>query len=150
MAAPGPDGDDDLLDELRAAVRGAGTPTAAMTEAARAAFSWRTVDAELAALTSDSLVDEPAGVRGSPTGPRDLVFEGRTASVEVARDEDCLVGQLVPAGPGRVSLLHPGGEVDRTEADELGRFRFDRTVTGPARLRCSTPAGEVVTEWVRF
>jgi hypothetical protein len=150
MAAAGPDEDDGLLDELRAAVREAGTPTAAMAEAARAAFSWRTVDAELAALVSDSLVDRPAGVRGSSTGPRDLVFEGRGASVEVARDEDCLVGQLVPVGPGQVSLLRPGGEVDRTVADELGRFRFDRPVTGPARLRCATASGVVVTEWVRF
>ena len=148
MAARG--GDDDLLEELRAAVRGAGTPTPAMAEAARAAFSWRTVDAELAALTSDSLVDEPAGVRGGSAGPRDLVFEGRASSVEVACDQDCLVGQLVPAGPGQVSLLRPDGEVDRTDVDEFGRFRFERSVTGPARLRCTTPSGVVVTEWVRF
>ncbi len=150
MAVPGPGEDEDLLDELRAAVRGAGTPTAAMADAARAAFSWRTVDAELAALTSDSLVDEPAGVRGGSAGPRDLVFEGRASSVEVACDEDCLVGQLVPAGPGQVSLLRPDGEVDRTDVDEFGRFRFERSVTGPARLRCTTPSGVVVTEWVRF
>ena len=150
MAVPGPGGDDGLLDELRAAVRAAGTPTAAMADAARAAFSWRTVDAELAALTSDSLVDEPAGVRGGSPGPRDLVFEGRGTSVEVARDEDCLVGQLVPAGPGPVVLLRPDGEVDRADVDELGRFRFERSVTGPARLRCTTPSGDVVTEWVRF
>lgn len=150
MAAPGPGEDDDLLDELRAAVRGAGAPTAAMADAARAAFSWRTLDAELAALTHDSLVDEPAGVRGSSTGPRDLVFEGRQSSVEVARDEDCLVGQLVPAGPGQVSLLRPDGEADRTDVDEFGRFRFERSVSGPVRLRCTTPSGVVVTEWVRF
>ena len=150
MAVPGPGEDEDLLDELRAAVRGAGTPTAAMADAARAAFAWRTVDAELAALTSDSLVDETAGVRGSSAGPRDLVFEGRGATVEVARDEDCLVGQLVPAGPGQVSLLRPDGEVERTDVDEFGRFRFERPVTGPTRLRCTTPSGVGVTEWVRF
>ena len=150
MTASGRDEDDDLLDELRAAVRHAGTPSAATLAAARAAFSWRTVDAELAALTHDSLVDVPVGQRGASAGPRDLVFEGRESSVEVARDEDCLVGQLVPAGPGHVSLLRPDGEVDRTEVDEFGRFRFERSVTGPARLRCTTPSGVVVTEWVRF
>ncbi|MGY1607869.1 MULTISPECIES: hypothetical protein [unclassified Geodermatophilus] len=149
MTVPGP-GDDELLDQLRAAVRGAGTPPPGMAAAGRAAFSWRTLDAELAALTADSLLDRPSGVRGGAGGPRDLVFEGRELSVEVARDADCLVGQLVPATPGQVSLLRPDGEVDRTDADEFGRFRFDRAVSGPARLRCTTPAGVLVTDWVRF
>ncbi|MGY1694409.1 MULTISPECIES: hypothetical protein [unclassified Geodermatophilus] len=149
MSVPGP-GDDELLGELRAALRAAGSPTPAMTDAARAAFSWRTVDAELAALTSDSLLDRTAGVRGGPGGPRDLVFEAGDRSVEVARDEDCLVGQLVPAAPGEVSLLAPGGEVDRTTADEWGRFRFDRPVSGLTRLRCATPSGVLVTDWVRL
>lgn len=150
MTESGRDEDDDLLEELRAAVRAAGPPTAAMAAAARVAFSWRTVDAELAALTHDSLVDEPVGVRGASSGPRDLVFEGRELSVELERDEDCLVGQLVPATSGEVTLLRPGGEVDRTDVDEWGRFRFERPVSGPTRLRCATPSGVLVTDWVRL
>ena len=150
MTASGRDEDDDLLDELRAAVRRAGSPTAAMIAAGHAAFSWRTADAELAALTHDSLVDEQVGVRGASAGPRDLVFEGRELSVELERDEDCLVGQLVPATPGQVTLLRPDGELDRTDVDEWGRFRFERPVSGLTRLRCTTAAGVVVTEWVRL
>ena len=150
MTASGRDEDDDLLDELRAAVRHAGTPTAAMAAAARAAFSWRTVDAELAALTRDSLVDVPVGQRGASAGPRDLVFEGRELSVELERDEDCLVGQLVPATPGQVTLLGPDGELDRSDVDEWGRFRFERPPSGPTRLRCTTAAGVLVTDWVRL
>jgi len=150
MRGSGQDEDDDLLDELRAAVRRAGTPTAAMIAAGRAAFSWRTVDAELAALTHDSLVDEPVGVRGASSGPRDLVFEGRELSVELELDQDCLVGQLVPAAPGQVTLLGPDGELDRTDVDEWGRFRFERPVSGAARLRCATASGVLVTDWVRF
>jgi hypothetical protein len=150
MTAPGPGEDDDLLDELRAALHRAGTPTAAMAAAGPAAFSWRTVDAELAALTHDSLVDEPVGVRGASSGPRDLVFEAGERSVELERDQDCLVGQLVPAAPGQVALLRPDGELDRTDVDEWGRFRFERPVSGLARLRCTTAWGDLVTEWVRF
>jgi len=138
------------LEGRRAGVRAAGTPTGARAAAPRAAFSWRTVDAELAALTHDSLVDEPVGVRGASSGPRDLVFEGRELSVELERDEDCLVGQLVPATPGEVTLLRPEGEVDRTDVDEWGRFRFERPVSGPTRLRCATPSGVLVTDWVRL
>jgi hypothetical protein len=150
MTASGRDEDDDLLDELRAAVRSAGTPTAATLAAARAAFSWRTVDAELAALTHDSLVDLPVGQRGASAGPRDLVFEGRDLSVELELDDDRLVGQLVPATPGQVTLLGPDGERDRSDADEWGRFRFERPVSGPTRLRCTTAAGVLVTDWVRL
>ena len=150
MTASGRDEDDDLLDELRAAVRSAGTPTAATLAAARAAFSWRTVDAELAALTHDSLVDLPVGQRGASAGPRDLVFEGRDLSVELELDDDRLVGQLVPAAPGQVTLLGPDGERDRSDVDEWGRFRFERPVPGPTRLRCTTAAGVLVTDWVRL
>src|SRR4029453_1343451 len=63
--------DDELLEELRAALRQAGTPTPAMKAAGAAAPSWATVDAELAALTYDSLVDRPVGIRGDSSGPRD-------------------------------------------------------------------------------
>ena len=39
--------EDDLLEQLRRAVRQAGTPTPTMIAAGQAAYSWRTVDAEL-------------------------------------------------------------------------------------------------------
>ncbi|RFU21661.1 hypothetical protein [Geodermatophilus marinus] len=139
-----------LLDELRSALHRAGTPTPAMAAAARAAFSWRTVDAELAALAYDSLVDEPAGVRGAAAGARDLVFEGRALSVELEHLPDGLVGQLVPATRGEVTLVRPDGAAEGTAADEWGRFRFAGPVSGPLRLRCTTPSGVLVTRWVRL
>ena len=150
MTASGWDEDDDLLEQLRTAVRQAGEPTPAMVAAASAALSWATVDAELAALTYDSMVEETAGVRGGSSGPRGLVFEGEQVSVELEQDPDCLIGQLVPPTPGEVALLHPGGELARTDVDEWGRFRFDRAVTGPVRLRCSTSSGILLTDWIRL
>jgi hypothetical protein len=150
MTASGWDEDDDLLEELRTAVREAGQPTPAMVAAGQAAWSWATVDAELAALTHDSLVKETVGVRGASSGTRELVFEGTHLSVELEQDPDCLVGQVVPPIAGEVTLLHPGGEITRTDVDEFGRFRFDRSVTGLVRLRCATPAGVLLTDWVRL
>ena len=150
MTASGWDQDDDLLEELRTAVRRAGSPTPAMIAAGQAALSWATVDAELAALTHDSLLDEAVGVRGASSGTRDLVFEGTEMSVELEQDPECLVGQLVPPSLGAVTLLRPDGEIDRTAADELGRFRFARPVSGLVRLHCSTPSGALLTEWVRL
>ena len=149
MTASGWDEDDTLLDELATAVRQAGAPTSTMTAAGYAAYSWATVDAELLALTHDSLVEEAVGVRGA-SGPRDLVFEGTQVSVELEQDPDCLIGQLVPPTTGEVSLLGPDGELARTDVDELGRFRFERSVAGLVRLRCSTSSGVLLTDWVRL
>jgi hypothetical protein len=150
MTASGWDQDDDLLEELRTAVRQAGSPTPAMIAAGQAALSWATVDAELAALTHDSLLEEAVGVRGASSETRDLVFEGTEMSVELEQDPDCLIGQLVPPATGEVILLNPGGELDRTDVDEFGRFRFDRPATGLVRLRCSTSSGVLLTDWMRL
>jgi len=150
MTASGWDQDDDLLEELRTAVRQAGSPTPAMIAAGQAALSWATVDAELAVLTHDSLLEEAVGVRGASSSGRDLVFEGTEMSVELEQNPDCLIGQLVPPATGEVTLLHPGGEVAHTNVDEFGRFRFDRPVAGLVRLRCSTASGVLLSDWMRL
>ncbi len=140
--------DDLLLEQLRTAVRRAGPPTPTMIAAGQAAFSWRTIDAELAALTHDSLDDESVLVRSGATTPRSLVFEGTELAVELEHSEDDLVGQLVPPTSGEVALLGPDGEELRTaEIDELGCFSLGRSAAGPVRLRCQTPSGALLTDW---
>jgi hypothetical protein len=143
--------EEDLLEQLRAAVRRAGAPTPTMIAAGEAAFSWRTVDAELAALTHDSLAEESVLVRGGDAGPRSLVFEGRRLSVELDEAEEGLVGQLLPPASGEVFLLGPGGEeLAHAEIDELGCFCFQSSAAGPVRLRCRTGSGAVLTDWFRL
>jgi hypothetical protein len=149
VTSQGWDEDDALLEQLRAAVRHAGTPTPSMIAAGEAAFSWRTVDAELAALIHDSLADESVLVRSS-AAPRSLVFEGRQRSVELDETDDGLIGQLVPPSSGAVTLLGPNGELGRTEVDELGCFSFPTSAAGLLRLHCETPAGLLITEWFRL
>ena len=58
--------DEQLLDGLRRAASQFDPPPPAVIEAARSSFTWRTIDAELAALVFDSGVDQPVTVlRGS-------------------------------------------------------------------------------------
>src|SRR3954471_16270494 len=144
------DDDERLLRELRAAVQQAGTPTPGMTAAADAAFSWRTVDAELAVLSEEGAAAESALVRGTSTAPRILEFRTERLSVELEQTESGLVGQLVPPTPGLVTLVGRGGELVRADADELGCFTLDHTSGDLLRVRCDTPSGALVTEWFRL
>jgi hypothetical protein len=149
----GGDEDEAFLGELRA--EGPFDPVPdEMMAAARAAFVWRTLDAELAALTYDSSADdrELAGVRGAATA-RLLTFEAPEMTVEVeataAGTGRRLIGQLVPPQRGEVEVRHPGGSTT-VQADELGRFWADGVAPGPVSLRCRGRAAgiTVVTDWV--
>jgi hypothetical protein len=144
------DDDEWLLGELRAAVQQAGTPTPGMTAAAEAAFSWRTVDAELAVLSEEAAAAESALVRGDPAAPRILEFRTAQLSVELEQTDGGLVGQLVPPTPGLITLVGRAGELDRTDADELGCFTLQHSPGDLVRVRCDTASGAVVTEWFRL
>ena len=143
------DADDALLAEIKRALDRAGTQGTDTRRAADAAWSWRDVDADLALLTYDSWEDDAALVRAATATERVLVFQGDGVSVEIGRDGDQLVGQLVPPTSGEVTVLTPDGEVARTTADDLGCFSMAVETSGPLRLRCRTVEHDVVTEWVR-
>lgn len=143
------DDDDRLFDDLGAALRAAGPVPAATLAGGDAAYAWRTVDAELAALRYDSLLDRELLLRGSAPISRSLVFQGSTMSVDVELNDDALVGQLVPPTAGEVVLLGIAGELGRTRADELGSFTLAAPARGPIRLLCETSSGRLVTEWLR-
>jgi hypothetical protein len=150
------DEDDALWQELRMVIQKGDPVPPEVLQAARESFTWRTIDAELAALTYDSAVDDPATsvVRGLE-GPRMLSFEASELSVELevtavgARRR--LVGQLVPPQPARVEVRNRAGR-SLVQADELGRFRIEEVAAGPSSLRChlTGPHGTVpvVTDWI--
>ncbi len=117
--------------------------------AAQAAFTWRTVDADLEILGLETEL-APAGaaqVRGSPASPRTFTFHGEGLSVEIEIDEDGIVGQLTPPGPARVTLLTADGPQAATEADEVGCFSLPPPSPGPMRLDCQRGADRFLTEW---
>jgi hypothetical protein len=129
------DRDDLLVQELRAFLEPDPVP-AALVEAARATFTWRSVDDELAALLSDSADVALTGVRG--TGDRRLAFEAPQLVIEFVLVPgprgSRLEGQLAPPGPARIEVLS-GDEVTEIEADQHGRFALDGVRNGPLSLR---------------
>ena len=148
--------DDALFQELRTAVaetsdREAGGLEVRIMTAAKAAFTWRTVDTDLEflALCYDSSLEEVAFVRGTSLDPaRTLIFEGETIVVGVEVGTDVLTGQLSPAQPGSVVLMTPQGWCGETEGDEAGFFLLARPSPGPVRLECHTEDAHLVTDWV--
>ncbi|MBY8852051.1 hypothetical protein [Saccharothrix longispora] len=147
---PGWESDDVLLRDLKAALdEQAGVP-GHIRDAARAAWTWRTVDAELIALTSyDSVLDGELAARArAAQTARQLVFDAEGVSVQVEVTEVGVAGQVLPARPGRVVLLTATGPVEDAELDEVGMFLLGPPPRGPVRLRCEVGDDVVVTEWV--
>jgi hypothetical protein len=142
--------DDELLQELRAALQE--EPVAeSVIRAAQAAYTWRTVDAELELLSLDTSDELTAGalVRGDgPGGQRTFAFRGERLSVEIEIDGAGIVGQLTPPQPGQVTLVTAAGPQATVQADEVGCFTFPPPTTGPVRLDCRLGADHFVTEWV--
>jgi hypothetical protein len=147
------DADDELLlQALRDAARQADPEPPEIAAAAAGAFTWRTVDADLAALAYDSILDDRllAGVRGGES-PRLLTFESGDLTIEVeVTAERRLVGQTVPASPGEVDVRWPAGS-SVVEVDGMGRFSAGPVPAGPLSLRWRGSGGAdrtVATDWV--
>ena len=141
--------DDELLRELRAALQEPPVDEKYL-RAAQAAFTWRTVDAELEILSLEAEleVSEAAQVRGTARGtPRMFAFHGERLSVEIEIDEDGIVGQLTPPGPARVTLVTADGPQAAADADEVGCFTLPPPRPGPMRLDCQRGSERFLTEW---
>src|ERR1700730_558499 len=116
-----------LLGELREMGRAAAPVPPPVLFAAKGSLAWRRVDADLAELTSDSLLDDAlAGLRSGDVA-RLVTFEAEDVSVEmeitVTGDSRQLIGQLVPPQAASVEVRSEHGTVD-VDADALGRFRL--------------------------
>lgn len=133
---------DDTEARLRALFAHADPVPPRLDEAARAAFAWRTVDAELAELLEDAAL-----VRGRD-GPRQLSFEAPSLGIELEVVETGprarrVTGQLLPAEPASVRVERPDASPLEVAADELGRFELELPA-GVVRLL----VGRVATAWV--
>ncbi len=142
--------DDDLLELVGRALRAADPVPDRVIEGARAAWTWRTIDQELAELVFDS-ASELTGVRSEDTA-RQLTFRAPGMEIEVMIVDEAsrrIVGQLVPPGSFTVQLLSSDDVVRDETTDRLGRFSFDAVAPGPVRLAVIELDGTLVvsTEW---
>src|SRR3954454_7172809 len=125
-----------------------------LDEAARAAFTWRTVDEELAELTRDSADAEEETdvlVRG-PSSLRQLSFESPRLGIELeivatGPRERRLEGQLLPPEAAMVTLERPGEDGLSVQADELGRFVLDGLRAGVLRLHVLLRGVQIAIPW---
>ena len=142
--------DDELASRLgRTLARIDPVPTEVIA-AARASRTWRTIDAELAALLYDSALDgsEGVGVRGG--GPRLLTFTSPevTVELEVRDGGHRVVGQIAGTPGARVEICHADGPAP-VEIDDIGHFSCRSVGPGPISVRVTDANGTVTqTEWV--
>ncbi|MEU3349623.1 hypothetical protein ABZ723_32450 [Streptomyces sp. NPDC006700] len=138
-----------LEEELRQAVAILDPVPHDLRQLAIEAFALRDLDARIAELTFDSLVDA-LPVRGATDTPRMLTFQAGELTVDVEVTGDGLIGQVMPPQPARIEVLAgPRRQVPALTADGLGRFSGDAPPSGPFALRLRAGAEVVVTEWLR-
>ena len=156
-------GGDALLGELGGLLSRLDPLPPQLLDQVRRAFCWRTVDAELAELSFDSLVDrdDALAVRAATDAalePRTLGFgavvDGDDLSIEVevsaTPDGPSLVGQVWPAGAATVEVQTGVGGATAVPADELGRFLVEPVPLGPVRLSVRHGDRLVQTTWVSY
>jgi hypothetical protein len=113
--------DDKLLAELATAMAQVDAVPDHRREAARAAFAWRTIDAELLALTHDSLQLADAAVRGR-LDVRTLGFESEGLSLEIEVDGDRVFGQVLDVQVDKVLVESVDGGAQDVSVDASGIF----------------------------
>lgn len=140
---------DDVLSALAKALEHLDPVPEWVTGASREAFTWRTIDAELAELVFDSARDQLIGVRAEVLD-RQMTFQAPGVDIEimVAGESRQLVGQLVPPQVATVVLTSSDYIAEKT-TDSVGRFDFTGVTPGRVRLSIRTADGRMITtEWV--
>ncbi|WP_371273004.1 hypothetical protein [Streptomyces sp. MUSC 14] len=137
-----------LEEELRQAAAVLDPVPDALRQLALDAYALHDLDAKIAELTFDSLVDA-LPVRGVTDPPRMLTFRSGEVTVDVEVTEGGLIGQVMPAGSARIEVLGGPQTARPVMVDTLGRFTSDTPPAGPFALRLRTGADVIVTEWLR-
>lgn len=146
--------DERLLAELRSLALRIGPTPPALVEAAKAAFSWRSVATAIAGLEFDSAVDDDDLARVRDEGPeRRLRFRCPDHVVEltVAENNRALAGRVDPPFAGTVVLRHPDGVWLSAAVNQFGQFFFDAVPRGAVSLRpvaTDQSVADFETEWV--
>ncbi|GGQ22150.1 hypothetical protein GCM10010266_51630 [Streptomyces griseomycini] len=137
-----------LEEELRQAAAVLDPLPPGLLQIAVDAYALHDLDARVAELTFDSLVDA-IPVRGATDTPRMLTFSAGEVTVDVEVTAQGLMGQLLPPRPASIEVLGGPQAGAPLTADDMGRFTADTPPSGPFALRLRTGRDVVVTEWLR-
>jgi hypothetical protein len=143
--------DEQLLNALREAMSARRAVPLSFVEAARNAYAWHDIDAELAQLTYDSSRDHERSVslRSETASIRALTFTSAHLTIELEVTEHSLIGQVIPPQEGRIETQPRLGVPTAAQIDQIGCFSIDPIPASPFRLHCRTGDGaDVVTGWI--
>lgn len=142
--------DDDLLAALHQALKARSQVPPELVEAARNAYTWHTIDAELAELTFDSGREPraPASTRSESASIRALTFISARLTIEAEVTENCLIGQVMPPREGTMQAQTRDGATTTAPVDEIGCFLVEPVPPSPFRLRYRNHGIDVVTGWI--
>jgi hypothetical protein len=143
--------DEEVLAALRRAMHAQRAVPPEFIEAGKNAFAWHNIDAELAQLTYDSILD-PApelALRAEAASIRALTFTSVHLTIELEVAQESLLGQIIPAQPATIKI-QPREDAETVLAtDEIGCFSLRPLPSGPFRMHCHTAAGvDALTGWI--
>ncbi|MET9835386.1 hypothetical protein ABZ078_40290 [Streptomyces sp. NPDC006385] len=137
-----------LEEELRQAAAILDPVPAHLRQLAVEAFALHDLDARIAEVTFDSVVDA-IPVRGATDTPRMLTFRAGEVTIDVELTAQGLMGQVLPPRQARIEVLGGPQTAVPLDADAMGRFTGDAPASGPFALRLRAGGEVVVTEWLR-
>ncbi|MGI5460006.1 hypothetical protein ACQEWB_43975 [Streptomyces sp. CA-249302] len=140
-------GFDLLEEELRQAAGILDPVPAELRQIAVEAFALHDLDARIAELTFDSVVDA-IPVRGAVDVPRMLTFHAGGVTVDVELTAQGLMGQVLPPQSVRIEVLRGPQAGAPLTTDDMGRFTYGEPPAGPFALRLRTGEGVLVTDWL--
>jgi hypothetical protein len=144
--------DDRLALALSEAVQAADDVPREFIAAGKAAFTWHTIDAELAALTYDSAIDHGQALvdlRSEPAQLRLLTFASLSVTIELEIADDSVLGQVVPPQRGDIEARDATTVLAAAVADEAGCFVLRPRPPGPFRLLVQFEGQtSVLTGWI--
>ncbi len=120
-------------------------PLTALLDAAGGTRSHAVVHEASVACT---IVEYGQDWRADSDDARVLIFTSSPLSLELEVMAGHVVGQIVPPGPGEILVETSDGATFQVEADDIGFFELSGGPRGSVRLRCDTPAGRLITDWV--
>ena len=148
--------DEGLLAELRQALGERRAVPPEFVAAAKSAYTWRNIDAELAQLSYDSACQyaydsacQYAPIRAEAAAIRSLTFASAHLSIELEVTDDSLFGQILPAQAAIVEVQARTDAETEISTDEIGCFTIHPIPRSPFRLCCRVAARiGVLTGWL--